>query len=479
MALTDIDNSYLAMLKEYWIEEGVQNLVARNSRVLPKFDVLRVVGKEQCIAVSSEFGGAISGDYTKALANVAQQGEVQAFHYTPGKLFSLYKVSPDEYAVSKNYDGATMKIEGVKHAKSVDRVRKVLSGTGLYGRGYGELCVINDTTALSTAADTTYTIPFNAYMQISNGMSLAFKATVDGAEAATMTVTSKVAYSGGATAQITVRGDAAYTPAATDILAFAGATVLQNGNQVPRFPVGLAGAFPTVANRTGATWTTFIGNSYYGVNRSKDVNGLCGAYVNDKANNVAKKVTLKKALRIADAMGSKANLIVLNDIDWEELSTEIEAQNLYYSNVKDGRGKRDAGIGLSNIDVNFYTSLVERVVPDPFCPKGTFYVLDTDTIKFLSFYNTEFVKNDKSAAEEPGKVMNLNETEGAEKNSVDDPFQALIDDYLSSEPAHDMDGVATVISMRIRGTFAALNPSVNVVGHFYATAGDNDINDAA
>ena len=138
-----------------------------------------------------------------------------------------------------------------------------------------------------------------------------------------------------------------------------------------------------------------------------------------------------------------------------------------------------AGIGLSNIDVNFYTSLVERVVPDPFCPKGTFYVLDTDTIKFLSFYNTEFVKNDKSAAEEPGKVMNLNETEGAEKNSVDDPFQALIDDYLSSEPAHDMDGVATVISMRIRGTFAALNPSVNVVGHFYATAGDNDINDAA
>lgn len=474
--LTDIGNEYLAMLKEYWLAEGVQNLIARNSRILPKFDILRVVGKEQCIAVSSEFGGAISGDYTKALSNVASQGDVQAFHYTPGKLFSLYKVSTDEYAVSKNHDGATMKIEGVKHAKSIDRMRKVLSGTGLYGRGYGELCVINDTTALSTSADTTYTIPFNVYMQISNGMKLAFKATVDGAEAATMTVTSKVAYSGGATGQITVRGDAAYTPAATDVLAFAGATVLQNGNQVPRFPVGFAGNFPTVAYRTGATWTTFIGNTYYGVNRSKDVNGLCGAFVNDQATSNSKKVTLKKALRIADAMGSKANLIVLNDIDWEELSAEIESQNLYYSNVKDGRGKRDAGIGLSNIDVNFYTSLVERVIPDPFAPKGTFRILDTDTYKFLSFFNADnIVKNDRSAADEPGKVMNLDETEGADRDTVNDPYQALIDDYLSSEPAHDADGVATIISMKVRGTFACLNPSVNVTGHFAASAGDNDI----
>lgn len=474
--LTDISNEYLAMLKEYWLEEGVQNAIGRDSRILPKFDIVQVVGKEQCIAINSGFGGAISGDYTKALANIASQGDVQAFHYTPGRLFSLYKVSPAEYEVSKNYDGATMKIEGVKHAVSLQRLRKALSGTGLYGRGYGELCVIGVTTALSTSADTTYTVPFNVYMQITTGTKLAFKATVDGAEAATMTVTGKVAYSGGATGDITVRGDAAYTPAATDILAFAGATVLSSGNQVPRFPVGLAGAFPTVAQRSGATWTSFIGNTYYGVNRSRDVNGLAGAFVNDSASaSATKKSTLKKALRIADANGSKANLIVLNDIDWESLSTEIETNNLYYSNTKEG-GKKSAGIGFNNIDVNFYTSIVERVVPDSFCPKGTFYVLDTDTIKFLTFFDANpALKNTKDSADEPGKVMNLNETEGANKNSVPEPFAALVDGWLSSEPGHDQDGVATIISMNVRGTFACLNPSVNVVGHFKSEAGDNDV----
>lgn len=474
--LTDIDNSYLAMLKEYWIKEGVQNAIGRDSRLLPKFDIIRVVGKEQCIAINSGFGGAISGDYTKALANIASQGDVQAFHYTPGRMFSLYKVSPAEYEVSKNYDGATMKLEGVKHGVSLQRMRKALSGA-IYSRGYGELCVIGVTTALSTSADTTYTVPFNVYMQITTGTKLAFKATVDGAEAATMTVTSKVTYTGGTTGDITVRGDSAYTPAATDILAFAGATVLSSGNQVPRWPVGLGGAFPTVAGRSGATWTSFIGNTYYGVNRSRDVNGLAGTFIDDRANASATyKSTVKKALLVGDANGSKADLLVLNSFDWDALSNEIEASSLYYSNVKDGGGKRKAGIGISDIDVNFYTTIVERVVADPFCPKGTFYLLDSEQIKFLSFFDADpYLKNTKDNSEEPGKVMNLDEMEGANKNSVEEPYAALIDGYLSSEPSHDMDGTVCIIAFNLRATWACLNPSVNIVGHFKSAADDNDV----
>ncbi len=473
MANTDISNEYLSMLKEFWLKEGVQNLIARNSRVLPKFEILRCVGKEQCIAVSAGFGGAISGDYTKALANVASQGEVSSFHYTPGRLFSLYKVSPAEYEVSKNHDGATMTIEGVKHAKTTDRTRKVLSGTGLYGKGYGELCVIGATDALSTSADTEYTVPFNVYMQISNGMRLAFKASVTGAEAATMTVVGKGQYNGGNSATIKVRGDAAYTPAATDILAIEGATVPLNGSYVPRFPVGLGALLDVTEKRTGANWTAHIGQTFFGVNRSSDVNAYCGSFIDDSASTNSKKTSLKKALRIADAMGSRADLIILNDTDWEELSDEIESQNLYYSNVKDGRGKRDAGVGLSNIDVNFYTTLVEKVVPDSFAPKGTAYILDTKTIKFLSFFDTPYLNSDASMQDEPGKVMNLDEMAGRE--STKDPYAPLIDGFLSSEPTHDMDGVATVISFQIRGTFACLNPSVNVVVKFKASADDNNI----
>lgn len=462
-----VANEYLDMLKEYWIKNGVQNLFGVNSKVPAKFDVVRVVGKVQKIALGSGFGGAISGSYTKALDNIASQGEVTAFAYEPGRIFSLYSVGAPEIAASKNYDGATMKIEGYKHFCSTERARKALS-IALYGRGYGELCVIGSTSALATNADTTYTIPFNARMAITVGTKLALKATVSGAEAATMTVKSIGQYDGSNSVTITVRGDAAYTPAATDILCFAGA-VANDANNSPRFPVGLGGLFPVVGQRTGADWTTYIGTSFFGINRSKDVNGLAGQYVK-AASGDSKMDTLKKALRMANGAGSKADLIVLNDIDWESLSKEVETASLYYTNTRES-GKRDAHLGYNSISVNFYNQIVERVIPDAFCPKGTFYVLDTDTIKFLSYFNASEL-NDGLGRDEPGKVMNAEEGAGSERAT--DPFSILIDDWLSSEPGHDENGVISIISMNILGTYATLNPSVNVVGRFVSAAADEN-----
>lgn len=464
-----IATEYLDMLKEYWIKNGVQNLIRINSRVLPKFDTLRVVGKVQKIAVGAGFGGAISGNYTKALDNIASQGEVKAFAYEPGRMFSLYSVSVPEIAAAKNYDGATMKVEGYKHFVSTDRLRKALS-IALYGRGYGELAVIGSTDALSTAADTTYTIPFNARMAISVGTKLALKATVSGAEAATMTVKAIGQANGTNSVSITVRGDAAYTPAATDILCFAGA-VANDANNTPRFPVGLGGILPVVGQRTGSDWTTYIGTSFYGINRSTDVDAYAGQYVK-QASGDSKINTLKTALRVANAAGSKADLIILNDFDWESLSKEIETSSLYYTDTR-ASGKRDAHVGYNSISVNFYNQIVERVVPDAFCPKGTFYVIDTDTIKFLSYLNANVKEATEGMQDAPGKVMNMED--GAGESRATDPYSILIDDWLSAEPSHNDDGAIAVIAMNVLATWGCLNPSVNLVGKFTSVAADENL----
>ena len=145
---------------------------------------------------------------------------------------------------------------------------------------------------------------------------------------------------------------------------------------------------------------------------------------------------------------------------------------MYYTDTR-ASGKRDAHVGYNSISVNFYNQIVERVVPDAFCPKGTFYVIDTDTIKFLSYLNANVKEATEGMQDAPGKVMNMED--GAGESRATDPYSILIDDWLSAEPSHNDDGAIAVIAMNVLATWGCLNPSVNLVGKFTSVAADENL----
>ena len=460
MAITTED-AILSILKTFYAKEGVQNLLFRNSPVLKKIGKTRVEGKEQAFSSLYGFGGAVSSDYTVALNNAANQAKNVEFKVTPGQLFSVYQMNAKEIQASLTRRGAYMKVAGNKHFAATEGMRKSLAAA-FYGRGYGEIAVLGAANAAivaagSTAADITIVLPEDAIMKFDVGSKLAIKTSVAGtAESAVLTVT---AIDG---TNVTGRLAAAYSgAAATDIVAIAG-SIDASGN--PLMPMGLGGWLPIVANRTGSSWTTYIGTKFFDVTRSINPERLAGQFYDGSAVNEKKTLAVQKLLKKVRRAGSKADLIILNDSDWFDMSQEIESTNSYFTQTSTKSGKK-ASVGFGELSASFSTNFIENIIDDPYCPKGQFYILDSDTVELWSYTNTEYV-DDGIAGNEPGKVMNADVDN--DKGKEDAPYKLLIDDYISVQPGTPtVNGPTSVVATTLFASYAIFNTSVNGVGVFY------------
>jgi hypothetical protein len=131
-------NSNILSLLKVWYKDGVENLMFRNSPLLNKITKERVEGKQQNFNAMYGRGGAVSGDYTKALANATSVAKDVEFQVTPGQLFSIYTMNAKEVQASLSSKGAYMKVAGGKMFAASEAFRKTMAAA-LYGRGYGEL----------------------------------------------------------------------------------------------------------------------------------------------------------------------------------------------------------------------------------------------------------------------------------------------------------------------------------------------------
>ena len=461
MAGITTEDAILSILKTFYAKEGVQNLLFRNSPVLKKIGKTRVEGKEQAFSALYGFGGAVSSDYTVALNNAANQAKNVEFKVTPGQLFSVYQMNAKEIQASLTRRGAYMKVAGNKHFAATEGMRKSLAAA-FYGRGYGEIAVLGAANAAivaagSTAADITITLPEDAIMKFDVGSKLAIKTSVAAtSESAVLTVT---AIDG---ANVTGRLAAAYAGAtATDIVAIAG-SIDASGN--PLMPMGLGGWLPIVANRSGASWTSYISAKFFEVTRSINPDRLAGQFYDGSAVNEKKALAVQKLLKKVRRAGSKADIIILNDDDWFDMSQEIESTNTYFTQTSTKSSKK-ASVGFGDLSASFSTNFIENIVDDPYCPKGQFYILDSDTVELWSYTNTEYV-DDGVAGNEPGKVMNADVDN--DKGKEDAPYKLLIDDYISVQPGTPtVNGPTSVVATTLFASYAIFNTSVNGVGIFY------------
>lgn len=460
MAVTTED-SILAILKTFYAREGVANLLFRNSPVLKKIGKTRVEGKEQAFSAMYGFGGAVSSDYTVALNNATNQAKNVEFKVTPGQLFSVYQLNAKEIQASLSRRGAYMKVAGNKHFAATEGMRKSLAAA-FYGRGYGEIAVLGTANASvvaagTTAADITLTLPDDAVMKFDVGSKLAIKTSVAAtSESVVMTVTSITGN------DISVRLGATFAgAAATDIITIAGSI---DGSGNPLMPVGLGGWLPVVGKRTGASWTSYIGTKFFDVTRNLASDRLAGAFYDGSSTNEKKALAVQKLIKKVRRAGSKADLIVLNDDDFFDLSQEIESTNTYFTKTSTKESKK-ASVGFGEITASFSTNYIENIVDDPYCPRGMFYVLDSDTVELWSYTNTEYV-DDGIAGNEPGKVMNADVDN--DKGKEEAPYKLLIDDYISVQPGTPtVSGPTSVVATTLFASYAMWNTSVNGVGLFY------------
>lgn len=450
MAISDSQN-ILSLLRVYY-KDGVQNLMFRNSPVLRKLNKVRVEGKSANFSAMYGRGGAVAAKFTQAKSVAAQTSRNAEFAVTPGQIFSVYMINSKEVQASKTNSGAYMKIAGAQMFAAAEALRKTLAAA-LYGRGYGELCAWGDTTSLVAGTDGTITLPESAIMKIDVGSILCLKTSVSASSYTTVLTVKEI---NGST--VTFTPDTSVTPSASDVLCLHG-SVDANGN--PLLPMGLTGWLPAVASRTSATWNTYIATPFYGVNRSIAADRLAGAFYK-AASSESKLSAVQNLLMKVRRQGSTADMIVMNDVDWLDLSKLIQTTNTYFTQTSD-KGKKTAVAGFSDIKFSMSTSWVENVYDDPYCEEGRFFILDSSVVEFWSYTNTEKV-NDGIADNEPGKQDPMTmDSEGKEN----DPYGLIIDDYLNIAPGADTDdGPSQQVTLQLFGSFVVTNPSVCGTGIF-------------
>lgn len=441
------NNSILAMLKVYY-KDGVENLMFRNSPVLKKIKKERVEGKSQNFSAMYGRGGAVGGDFTKAQANAATVSKAVEFAVEPGQLFSVYSMNSKEVQASQTKRGAYMKIAGAKMFAASESFRKTLAAA-LYGTGYGEICMA-PAASFTSGTKATITLPDYAIMAIDIGSKLEVKAALaSSTKKVTLTVDSIDGTS------VTVVPDTTASSLATDFIVLEGST---DGN-AGILPVGLAGWLPTKRANLGTT--------FFGVDRSVAPDRLAGAFYDASAINEKKSASIQKLLQKCRRQGSQADLIIMNDSDFLEFANEIETTNTYFTQTSTKESKK-ASVGFKEFSASFSTNFIENIVDDPYCPKGRFYILDSEYVALWSYTNTDKV-NDGVEGNNPGKQDPM-EMDGEGKTET--PYGLIIDDYLNIQPGTStINGPAMDVTLQMFGSFVVTNPSVCGVGLFYGATG--------
>ena len=437
-------------------KDGVQSLLFRNSPLLRALGKTRIEGKEFRFAAVYGRGGATGGDYTFVRAQAIETARNVEWKTIPGQMFSALTINQKEIMASRSRRGAYMTVLGNKTFAALEGMRKQLA-VALYGTGYGEFAFGLPETTLVVGSNS---VTLDEQQVIGVDVGTTFRAvepnTSSGSLGSGATVMPSInvitALDG---ARITFTATAADEWDETTVLVFEGSRDAE-GN--PLLPIGLEGWLPTNANRSGAGWTGFIANPFYGVNRSVATDRLAGQFVLSPAAGSYKIAdVITELFRRCRRAGAEVDMIVLNDKKFAELMAEMETQRNYWQAIT-GPGKGDkpeAVNGLSAIMYAFSTSWIGKTVDDPYCPYNKAYCLETKNLELVTYSNVEPVTSDGIAENEPGKAAPESE-EGRDYTAQG--CRINIDDIVTIEPGvATAEGPSQCVSFNIYGTFTLYN----------------------
>jgi len=455
----------MAIFKHWYTDDKMEQLLFPNSPVIRQIEKVRVGGDTYNFPMLAGRGGAVSGNGATAVAlsaTTARNSQMAAEH---GQIFSAFQLTQKEMLASRDQRGAFEPAGVVKMFAATDGLRKGF-GKSFYGMGYGEMgtllaAVLAGASTLLVDSATVLGLDVGTQFDITDGSTgLPSDPVLAGGPFTISQIDGP-----DATGQYTVTFAPVAPAGGFGIGAWLVLHDCRSATGDPLLPMGLGGALPWWFDRTGATWLAYIAALFQGVNRSTFVNRLAGGFIKrDIAGAEPYHHAVTRAVRLARFQGGVSDMIVVNDNDFAVIISELEADRNYWQaiNTGDKKSGNEVVIGLEQMSFQFATSWVKNVIPDPFCPVGTFYVLEKRVVKFIALSNPEKVTNDGVAGNEPGAPPI---TESGEAPT--DRYALNIDDILTLNPAAvGQDGAGMQGLLSIFGSFVVQNPAHNVVGRF-------------
>ena len=400
------DTSVIAILKEYYGVQDVEALVFRNSPVLGRLKKKRIGGKYVPLPVAAYGNGAVTSDYLQVSTQAASSYIGLVFFLVPGQLFASFVLDPKEFLASEPDRGAFIEVFAIRAMFALDDLRKTLA-TCLYNTGYLEMGVIRavDTTNyLYIDVDPSAAMALTPASASGGGSQVLFAPTPTSAyrSANAIQIASIANQQNTGYTRITFQTSYVTTIAVGDYVMLKGGRDAA-GN--PNAPVGLGAWIPTIGFRAGAAWNTLISTLFYNVNRSVAPDRLAGQFVQRNASaGETYTAALLRLLKTCRRAGADTDLIVVNDDDYAVIMNDALANRTFYSNIAAGDAPREAGYqqGISQFQMIFSTSWINKVVDDPYCPKGIAYILSTETIGLYTISNAEKILDKLPLDNEPG-----------------------------------------------------------------------------
>lgn len=452
----------LAVLKESYAEKDVQNLIERNSPTLARIKKVPGYGKYYVIPMMYSRGGAVAGDFTAMTALVSSTARNKAMQVTYGQAFSGFAISPKEHLASETEPGAFVQLIREYYFASTEALRKTIGGA-IFGMGYGEVAPV---LAVDAGAQLYVTMSAHGAMMLDIGSKIQFATgpLPDGAYRAGGPVTvSKVEDLGNDTVKVTFSSAYGALVAVGD---WAEIDDFRDGSGNPLLFVGLRGWLPIVGNRVGAGWTTYIGTSFFNVDRSVYPSRMAGQYV---LRNTGASEKLSEALvrgvRLARRAGSVPDMITLNDVDFGTIINEIKANQHQWQaiNGPNAGGQLKATTGISSLMFAFSNTWIQYVVDDPYCPVGVGYVLETESVGIAMLSNKKPIDTEVPVTNEGGSPKI------ASQDMPPMEYRWNIDDLLATAPTDTTDGQGARITTQFFGAFFVRNPAHCCVVQFDPT----------
>lgn len=491
-----VNGNLKALLKEYYAVKGVQNLLDRND---PFLKVLKnripVEGESVPFAVSAGFG-ACTANWVNAKAMASSNGNVFKFKVDSGALHSPVVLTAKDMVAVSSESGGFQKLPLYKFNTAIEGMRRSLAAA-VYGRGYGEIAVwkadgtttftANSTQQLNLSSDALLKLPPNGRFILKSSVDAsAFNALLEVTDIGIDHVDTKCIV---ASDNDPVTPSTSWTPAANAavIVCLYGAGDAENekngtistdvGN--PIFPVGIGGWTPSVGARaTGTDWDTYVAQTFFGVNRSRYSQYLCGNFYKPASYDETKQQTIESAAMIARRKGLVDGVLVINDEDRLALTNELNGANkaAYWTGTINA-DKRNMAFGIDELTAQFSSTSISKIIDSPYCPKGQFFIVDPEVIDLFEYSQTaSYVIPDGIEENEPGKQMTteLDKESPVEDNKIVDGLNI---DYLFDigDSVDTYEGMGKIVDLHFFGNFAVINPSLVTTGFFAKDDGSHNL----
>lgn len=452
------DSDILPILKEWVQEPEVYSNLFRGSPTLAFIQKKRAGGKYYVVPMMHSRGGNIVGDYSKVAAMTGARAKNSAFQVPYGNSFSWFDVSPKEWNASDMDAGAFIQVAKELFFAAGEVLRQT-NGSAVFGAGLGDVGIVE---SVDTGSQLYFTIKQWGAMGLDVGSSIVFAAgpqSTGSLRSASAVVVSKIEPDNAAygTVKVTVSSAFSATVAVGDwvcIYAFRLSTA------TPVNYYGFRSWLPTVGDRTGSTWTSYIATTFCNVDRSTYPSRLAGEFIlRDDAGSEKYSDAILRGVRAVRRNGGTPDMIVINDYDWGVIAAEIDAYKQYFQmiNGPDAGGKVELTKGLSAMAFSFSTTWIQYVVDDPYCPQGLAYILEKESWGMGMLSNPKVIDEKLPSTNEGGA------SKAAAGAMPPEAYAFNIDDYVSTQPTDTVDGQGTRVTLSCFAALFCRAPSHNCV----------------